>query len=784
MSAVYRKQLKSLFLSPFGYAFVCVYLLVGGVCLSLFNLLSGSADLSYTATVMTLLLIPSVPLLCARSLVAERRAGTHLFLYSLPLSSASIVWGHYLSSLTLLAIPSGAVALVTLLFSAWSEVPLSMFALTWLGYFLLAAALLAIGTLLSSLFSRPLPCGLFTAGVTVGLYCVSLFSWALPESAPLSLFLFLLLETLVGLLLLRVTRSRTLSAVVAGLLGAATLILFFVEPSVFRGSFAKLLSSVDLFNRSAAMSWGRLDLSVAFLYAGVIAVCLLLSARRVERQRSGRGKPRPAFLSRQALKSIAILGLVLVLLAVNLSLPLLPDRVIRPDFGKNDAFALSAETRDVLNALDIPVTLYLLSQGGEQSAGGELYDFLKQYDESSALLTLRVVDPNNDRALLSAYPEAASMSDMSLIVASDRRVQMLDNAALYYYSNAYVGDDRITPAEYVYFCSVLGQQSGTEMLYAFLSSTVMYFDGQSRVTNAIRTVTAERIPTVYTYSGSGATGLDSHLADLLTLGGYAIKSLPSAATVPTDCDLLVISAPSTDLADAELDGLDAYLSRGGKIFLTTRCDKTDLPKLNALLSSYGLSFEDRPSVVCEENAAYCYTDATYGVTYPNVFFARIKQTPLTAGFTGSFILSNPHAIRTADADGVTVTPWLTATDGYLTYLDVEEEERTEQTSPYVVGAISERTDGGTLVWIASAEALSSVADTYSEGGNFDLAVRCFDVLCQNEIGVLSLPSVPMRSTALSAPAVPALLLALLLVVILPLGVGITGGVILHARKKK
>ena len=84
MSAIYRKEMKIYFSTPFGYVIMAILLFFMGLFTVVFNLLSAYADFSYPLVSMHWVLLITVPFLTMRSIAAERHNRTDQLLYSLP----------------------------------------------------------------------------------------------------------------------------------------------------------------------------------------------------------------------------------------------------------------------------------------------------------------------------------------------------------------------------------------------------------------------------------------------------------------------------------------------------------------------------------------------------------------------------------------------------------------------------------------------------------------------------------------------------------------------------
>ncbi|MBC8452788.1 MAG: Gldg family protein, partial [Spirochaetes bacterium] len=94
--------------------------------------------------------------------------------------------------------------------------------------------------------------------------------------------------------------------------------------------------------------------------------------------------------------SIAVLaGLLLInLLAGEIDLDF--------DMTKRDLYTLTGESRELLDGLDTPLTLYYLAKPGQENI--TVFELLKQYD-SYKNIRLETIDPDRNPALISQYTE-------------------------------------------------------------------------------------------------------------------------------------------------------------------------------------------------------------------------------------------------------------------------------------------------------------------------------------------------------------------------------------------
>ncbi|MGC9361031.1 MAG: ABC transporter permease subunit, partial [Anaerolineae bacterium] len=148
-----KRELDSYLVSPIAYVSAAVFLAVFGAMFALILFFSREATLRYVFDhgVALLFFVLVTQVLTMRLLSDEARQGTLELLLTAPVRDWEIVVGKYLGALALLFVTlvlAGFMAVVLLLIGNPDVGPM----LTgYLGYFLLGAALLAVGEFASSL---------------------------------------------------------------------------------------------------------------------------------------------------------------------------------------------------------------------------------------------------------------------------------------------------------------------------------------------------------------------------------------------------------------------------------------------------------------------------------------------------------------------------------------------------------------------------------------------------------------------------------------------------------
>ena len=478
--------------------------------------------------------------------------------------------------------------------------------------------------------------------------------------------------------------------------------------------------------------------------------------------------------------ALMMLLLLAALIALNTCLGWLPFHIAFPDVTDSETFRLSGVAKDWLEGLDEPITLYLVCAGGEATADADLYAFLQAFSGASDLVSVKILDSQKNTAALSAYG-ANGIEDHSVIVASAKRHRVIANGELYYYYYPYSsgGGTTLSAEEYRYMLEYWSANDPTGSYVAQLASSVIaYFDGGSRVINAINYVLADRIANAYLVTGGSGLYPDAAFCRSLSSAGYTLNRIDSVTSLPTVCDLLILYAPTSDISAEEAERLSDYLEKGGKLFLLSSLTKTP-ERLNAVLSAYGMTFEESTAVVCDSNPNSMTMEGS-----PYLFRAQIQsKNEATGDFAESFVVYSAHSIAVTEAEGVTVAPWLYTTQaGYLD--DADESTPIPEKRSYSVGVTAQK-DETRIVWLSCAHSLTEAVDApYAEGNNTVLAIYGMNWLTGVKVDAVDVSPTVIDTSVLSVSYGGFIFWSLVMVLLLPAGIIVGGAVVTHIRKKR
>ena len=219
--------------------------------------------------------------------------------------------------------------------------------------------------------------------------------------------------------------------------------------------------------------------------------------------------------------------------------------------------------------------------------------------------------------------------------------------------------------------------------YYYGTASYTEFDGEGQLTSAVNYVTNDVERTVYQTTGHGEGTLSSTVTDLMEKNSYTLSELNllMTASIPEDCDLLLMYAPASDLSEDEVQMLTDYLGSGGKLMiLLGDTSSADLPNLEGILNTYGIQAADGYIA----DPARCYQNNPY-----YIFPELSVYGDMADGITSQMVLlTNTHGMTLTDPerDTIAVTSFMSSSD--QSYAVTEDAQ---QQGAYVLGAAATET---------------------------------------------------------------------------------------------
>ena len=248
MFAIYKKELKSYFITAIGYVYVGVFLAVSALIFCYSTLISKSYDTSFYFSTMIFAFVVLLPLLTMKLFSEEKKLRTEQMLLTSPVSITGMVLGKYLAALTMFV---GSLAL-----SCINFIPLLSVAATERREAISKA--IYIG-----------PSGAQIIGSLVGVVLVGAAFIA------------------VGMLVSTLTENQLASAVITIAILFAMVILSYVNQFISNYAVRFIIDWLCVLSRFSPFGYGRFDFAALLYYLSISSVFVFLTIRVYEKRRWG-----------------------------------------------------------------------------------------------------------------------------------------------------------------------------------------------------------------------------------------------------------------------------------------------------------------------------------------------------------------------------------------------------------------------------------------------------------------------------------------------------------------
>lgn len=177
MLAVYKRELRSYFVSPIGYIFVAIFLVAAGLVFSFCTLQKGaSSSISAYFSILLVIYIVVLPLLTMKLFADEKKGRTEQLLLTAPISLAAMVLAKFFAAYTVFAgtYLVSCTGFITLY--EYGNPNTAVLLGSSLAILLAGAACIAIGVFVSSMTENQLVAALVTMAIIIFFVLTSAFN--------------------------------------------------------------------------------------------------------------------------------------------------------------------------------------------------------------------------------------------------------------------------------------------------------------------------------------------------------------------------------------------------------------------------------------------------------------------------------------------------------------------------------------------------------------------------------------------------------------------------------
>lgn len=285
MSAIFKREFKSLMKNVTGEICIAVLLLFTGVCVAIFNLVIGYSSFQYAIQYTGIAFVVFIPIMTMRSLSEDRANRTDKLLFSLPLKTGEIILGKFFAIVAVLAIPIVIMLLYPIILSAYGHMYYGASYSAILALFLLGVALTAICMFISSLTESPLISAIISVGALLLLLFMPLLIALIPSTAMTSFIGLIIIEAALAVLLWRLTKNATVGVIGAAIMVIPTCAVYYIKGALFEGLLPRLLSQLSMYDQFYDLNSGNFNLKTVVFFVSVTAYFLFLCTQSLDRRR-------------------------------------------------------------------------------------------------------------------------------------------------------------------------------------------------------------------------------------------------------------------------------------------------------------------------------------------------------------------------------------------------------------------------------------------------------------------------------------------------------------------
>ena len=446
--------------------------------------------------------------------------------------------------------------------------------------------------------------------------------------------------------------------------------------------------------------------------------------------------------------SIAISAVVIaIVIVLNMILNQLPAGIRNIDMSDTKIYEISDTSRDIIENLDKDVKIRIIAS--ESGIDTRIMRFIEKYADMSERISVETIDPVLHPSALEKY----NTSENSVVVSCEATRK----STSFSLSDVIVYDQM----SYYYY----GQYKESE------------FDGEGQLTSAIDYVINDVTKKVYTTEGHGESALSSTVTDLIKKQNFenASVNLLSDGGIPKDCDLLIINAPTSDLADDEKEMLTQYMGGGGHVMVLLGMTEKELPNLQDFMKIYGIEVGEGYAADTKQ----CYQNNVFAI-FPEVTAEGNYTSGISSDAIPLILNSKGITLTEPQKDTITNESLMTTSDGGLL---VTEENQTE--GSYVLAAaaedtIDDETTAKLIVFGAASMIDDGITQSFTNLSNLQLFMNAVTSNFDDVSNITIEPkSLAVTYNTIQSPG----MYAALFIGIIPVAVLIYGFVVWMRRRK-
>lgn len=572
----------------------------------------------------------------------------------------------------------------------------------------------------------------------------------------------------IGMFLSSITESQVIAAIVSivvmfiGYMMESVTTMISTEGNIL----TTILGCFDLLSPVGEFLNGMFNIPSIIYYVSMIFLFLFLTTQSIQKRKWSVSKNT---ISTGVFSTTFIAVAVAVTVFVNLIAGKVGAEVSWASIDMTDQqlYTISDETKNMLQGIEDDITIYVL--GEKNSADSTLNETLNRYKTNGNNISVEYKDVTKYPTFYKEYTDTAPSENSVIVVNNKTKKYKVVN-----YSDIYE----------------------TSMDYSSYTSQTTGYDAEGQLTSAIYYVTSSDNPVIYTVTGHSEVGIGTSFTDALekiNIDVEEINLLNYDEISTEDCQMLMLLSPQTDYSSDEAEKIINYLKAGGKVLMTTSYVNAGMEHFNSIAEYYGVKILN--GVVAENDNSFYYQTPFYILATDGSGYAAGLSNYAFFGYPqGMYIDEESKNHR----DTITYTELMKTSDRAVCKMDPNnaqsyEKEDGDEEGAFALGiSLTETTTDeesgesttACLTIMASNSVFSDEFNTMVSGSNLEM----FNHIVADYVEVTEhAVSIPVKSTTYTTLTITdsgSKLVGIVVAVVLPLGILITGIVVWNKRRKQ
>lgn len=431
------------------------------------------------------------------------------------------------------------------------------------------------------------------------------------------------------------------------------------------------------------------------------------------------------------------------------------------DFTPQKQFSISDDSIEIIETMEVPVNIYYLASTGEEDVYVDT--LLKEYVDHSDKINYEIKDPYVNATFVNQFKtDNEEIETGSVIIESEKRFKIIPASSFYSYSS-YTG--------------------GTSV------------DIEPEITNGIRYVSQDNTSTLYYVTGHEDMEIGASIIEQLNQANYEVLPLELfTEDIPEDADALIMTLPSRDYSESEVEKVNEYLLNGGAALISSGNVGDNLPNFSQIYNNYGIEMND--AIVVETDSSRI-VNTILGAN-PTLFYPTYTEHDINTSLIerNVYTLSQTAcgiSLSDLTRQSVIIEDVLVSTEDSYAKTSLESDNIAKEDGdidgpiPLVVAVTDNQSlvnDASTKLVVSSAPyLLEETSNSLSGGGNSEFVLNSINWLAGNEDNVY-ISSYVDTTEALALTAANAYTIAIFSLVVLPLIIVIIGLVVWLRRRNR